>query len=70
MFKKHSVQMKYVKDAPKADSDSARDYVHKLRMTSVEADETIKSLVRAAVTITAVKTAAELTLHIAKTYIK
>jgi hypothetical protein len=70
MFKKHSVQMKVVKDAPAPDTDPTADFIYAINSTELVVDRLIKSVVKAAVTVTAVKTASELALHIAKTYIK
>lgn len=70
MFKKHSVQMKMVKDAPKADTTNRTDFVTAIYSTEIVVDRQIKNCVKAAVTIIGVKTASELALHIARTYVK
>lgn len=70
MFKKHSIQMKMVKDAPAPDSDPVCDYMARLHATGLEVDRHVQSALKAVVTVVAVKTASELALHIAKTYIK
>jgi hypothetical protein len=70
MFKKNSVQMKVVKDAPAPDTDSTTNFIDAIYSTEIVADRFLKSTVKAAVTVIAAKTTAELVLHIAKTYIK
>lgn len=74
MFKKHSIQMKMVKDAPAKDTDPVLDYQSNLHATELAAETfvntTVKTTVKAAVTIIAVKTASELALHVARTLIK
>lgn len=70
MFKKHSFQVKLVKDAPVPDTDPVCDYMARLHATGLEADRLVQSTVKAVVTVVVVKAAAELALHIAETYIK
>lgn len=70
MFKKHSVQMKVVKDAPAPDTDSHKDVIDVIYTTEIVADRLMKTAVKSAVAVIATKTASELALHIAKTLIK
>lgn len=69
MFKKHSVQMKIVKDAP-ITTDSVSDYVVKLNNTERVINDTILSTARVAVGMLAAKTLSEIALHVIKTQIK
>lgn len=70
MFKKHSVQMKVVKDAITPDSDPTANFVDAIYTTEMVANRFLKTAVKSAVIVIATKTASELALHIAKTYIK
>ena len=69
MFKNRSVHVKMVKDTPDTTSASF-DLIDAVYTVESSVNRTIKTGVYAATVIIGVKTASELTLHIAKTLIK
>jgi hypothetical protein len=70
MFKKHSVQMKIVKDAPETDHDRVDDFNAMLGNAEIVASRMLKTTTKTVIGVMCTKAAIELTTHIAKTYIK
>lgn len=70
MFKKHSVQMKIVKDTPAPNTDPVGDYMAKLHSTEIAVDRTMKTTAKLAIGVMCAKAVLEIALHITETKIK